>query len=147
MDDWKKTSKKIIELFGLHFQCIFSQYLRFEIVIDARQACCKVIPMKVNIANRDRLDVVSSMLEHLKALTSMNNGESPNIDGLHCELFKAMLRYCRRVPLLLVNEPFSSSTLTTSLNQGFIKLIPKNASRDTIGDGDPLLYSMSPTRF
>jgi hypothetical protein len=42
------------------------------------------------VVDQDRMDVVLSKEEPFAAISSMNNGKSPNIDGLPCEFCKPM---------------------------------------------------------
>jgi hypothetical protein len=55
-----------------------------------------------------------------------------SIDGLLCEFFKAMWDTVGGNLCCMDSENLSSSNLTESLNQGIIKLIPKNVSHETI---------------
>lgn len=60
------------------------------------------------------------------------------MDGLPCEFYKAMWdtigdEFCR-----LASKVFSFGRLSEFLNQGLIKLIPKNFTNDTIGGWRPI---------
>lgn len=55
----------------------------------------------------------------------------PNMDGPPCEFYKTMWDTIGDDICCLVSEVFSSSRLFMFLNQGFIKLIPKNVARYT----------------
>jgi hypothetical protein len=47
---------EVRSMFGLHFQNIFSHYALADCVVAATNAYCRVIPHKVSLGDRDRLD-------------------------------------------------------------------------------------------
>jgi hypothetical protein len=63
----------------------------------------------------------------------MKNGKSLVSDGLPCEFYNAMWDSIGDDLYCLAIEAISSGVLTESLNQGLIKIIPKNVARDTSG--------------
>jgi len=77
-------------LFGDHFHNIFSPYRFSDSIVAARNACYKVVPHKVFVVDRDRLDRDLTKDELFASLCSMKSGKSPGIDGLPCGFYKAM---------------------------------------------------------
>lgn len=104
----------------------------------ARKSCYNVIPRKVARGDREKLETNFTKEELFKALNSMQNGKASGIDGLPCEFYKAMWDSIGDDFCCLVDEIFTSGSLSQFLNQGLINLIPKNASRDTIGGWRPI---------
>lgn len=104
----------------------------------ARTSCYQVIPHQVSVGDRDRLDSDFTKDELFAALCSMQNGKSPGMDGLPCEFYKAMWDTVGDDFRILASEAFSLGHFTESFNQGFLKQIPKNASRDSIGGWRPI---------
>lgn len=68
---------------------MFSHALTSGVVVD-RDDFCTVVPCKVSNGEQDKLDRVFLREVLYAALTSMQNGKSPGMDGVPCELFKAM---------------------------------------------------------
>jgi len=64
--------------------------------------------------------------------TSMQNGKPSSMDGLHCEFYKAMWDTIGDDFCCLASEVFSFGGLSEFLNQGLIKIIPKNVAQDRI---------------
>lgn len=121
------------------FRICFSPYPLSDSVVAARDACYRVVPHKVSVVDHDRLDREFTKDELFATLCSMKNGKSPGMDGLPCEFYKAMWDNVGDYFCGLVFDAFSTGCPTETLNRGLIKLIPKNASRDTIGGGVQLL--------
>jgi hypothetical protein len=119
-------------MFSGHFQNIFSHYHLSESVVAARDACFRVVPHKVLIGDRDRLERDFMKDEFFVALSSMQNGKSSGIDGLPCEFYKEMWDIVGDDFCNLAHEVFSIGCLSESLNQGLIKLIPKNTSLEIL---------------
>jgi hypothetical protein len=98
-------------MFSAHFENIFSDYHLLELVVAARDACYKVVPHKVYIGDRDRLEIYFTKDDFFVSLSSMQNGKSLGIDGLPCEFYKEMwdmvgVNFCN-----LANEVFSIGSL------------------------------------
>ena len=56
-------------------------------MVATTNACYKIVSNKVSSIDRDRLDLDLNNEELLVALSSMNNGKSPRIDGLICGFY------------------------------------------------------------
>lgn len=68
----------------------------------------------------------------------MNNGKSLGLDGIPCELCKVMWDIVGYDFSHMDLESFSMGCMTKFINQGIIKLIPKNSLKDTIGGWRPI---------
>jgi hypothetical protein len=93
-----------------------------------RNSCYKVILPNVSMWVQDRLDSDFLKEELFATLCSMQNENSPSMNGLPCKFYKAMWD--------TIGDDFVAWHLRPSpqdFNQGLIKLIPKNASRDSTG--------------
>ena len=71
--------------------CLVSIF-RIYIHLTARwiHAYFRVVPSNISIGDQDNLDGDFMKEEFFAALSSMQNGKSPGIDGLPCEFYKAM---------------------------------------------------------
>jgi len=79
-----------LDLFGLHFQNIFSPYAFMDQMVAARDACGWVVLGKVFSGDRDRLD--RDFLKEEFFCNSYFHAEwqSLGMDGFPCELYKVM---------------------------------------------------------
>lgn len=107
-------------------------------MVAARDACCRVVPRKVSVGDRDRLDRVFTKDELYATLSSMQNGKSPGLYGLPCEFYKSLWDAIGEDFCSMASEVFASGCLSEFINQGLIKLIPKNVAIDSIGGWRPI---------
>lgn len=108
-----------------------------KLILDARNCFFKVVPHKLSFCDWDRLykDFIE---EFFSALNSMRNGKSLGIGGLSCEFYKTMWGIVGDDFRTIEHEVFSSGTLSEFPNQGLIKIILKNCTRDTISGCHPI---------
>ena len=92
-----------------------------------------MVTHKFSLTDRDRLDGDFTKEELFDSLLSMQNGESPGINGLPCEFYKAMWDTVGDYFCNLIWEVFYFRKLSKSLTQGLIKFIPKNVVRYYLG--------------
>jgi hypothetical protein len=86
------------------------------------------------------LDRYFSKEEVFVALSSMKNGKSPGMDCLPCEFYKATWDTIGDGFYYLAIEVFSFGCLFEFLNQGMVRLIPKNVARNSIGGWWPITF-------
>lgn len=98
-----------------------------------RNACCKVVPLKVSSRAWDRLDRDFLKEELFGTLTLMKNGKALGMDGLPCEFSKAMWNIIGDDFCCLASQVITSGRLSEFLNQGLIKIISKNETGDYWG--------------
>ena len=77
-------------MFSEHFHNIFSSLTMAKSTLVARNSCFKVVPHKVSICDRDRLEKDFTKEYFFNVLNLMKNDRSPGIDGLPCEFYKTM---------------------------------------------------------
>lgn len=127
----------ITEAFSLFYQNIFT----FEDFVDAkslRQKCKAIIPSRISNEYSLLLKQRISIREIERAIGSLRNGKAPGPNGVPIEYYKANIGWISKDLHELYNEAIVNETLDGDINQGIIKLIPKDEDKSLINNWRPI---------
>lgn len=131
-------SQEILQCFSLCYQKLFASEEVNEEHKQARILIKQLTPPKINEEDCEILGCPISKEEISMAISSMGNDRSPGPDGFPVEFYKKNMKWIVDDLHALNLEAISKGTLGKEINQGLIKLIPKEGDKTLVKNWRPI---------
>lgn len=132
------NQEELREQFFQFYKCLFSLEGELEANTQERDHIQRIIPKKVSVEMARDLGKEISQEEIRKAILSLKDDKSLGVDGLPVEFYKTFLDWVCEDLLLVYKEAFEKGTLGNKINEGIIKLIPKEGDRSLVKNWRPI---------
>ncbi|XP_059069967.1 uncharacterized protein LOC131859829 [Cryptomeria japonica] len=127
----------ISNAFADFYKILFSSEDSLEAEV-CRDKCKALIPGKLDSKDISNLSKSISIVEVEAAVKALSNDKAPGPDGFPVEFYKSNLSWISKDLLDLYNEAISNGSLGPDINQGIIKLLPKDGNKALIKNWRPI---------